>query len=931
MHIKIHKFEIIKKSQKNAATKIRQTQNKIKVKKTKYRKNRKRRNKKRKKKHRRAESGRAPTSTKLHRTPEKVKKELKNASLNIEGHSPPQHIKNISLERETARVSTPNKTKTRTEPGNINKSILNIDAPEFRPNCSFILNVNAEDFNAYTHSTPNTTHYEHNAHNKINDSNTEENIIEAQTKHTEYHNSFLKNNISNINNTNNLNILDNKTQIQNTEARLLLEIKQLREFEQFYKDKHTTKIRRITGLAQELKRLSTYHNKMNNTKPKVTKQTVQKPKALPKTNSRKGSGVNKSDNKELVIPTEALKTILADTKHSKKVKDEILNIVKLRNPKASADLIDTISNTETESIEETKPEARTKPEETHTNKSLDTSANTSKMNSSKAEEELRRLEIEEKMLDAKLNIAKKMQALEELNRIQEQTKKRIRSNNSSILSVSGNNSKLLRANDSNNSTIENVRNGDMSFEGDMQDNEKIKPKDNSTINQQSNNTQHNNNNIDTNFAMENQLNIPNLPIPPIFQQQNMNILDSTNGLIPPVAIIQQQPIPKITLTEPNSGETPPNTGHTENTNDAMEANGTNDKPQNTHSEPAKVTGDNNNDDMNNSTIDNKDYNFNLSLKFNKSITNKCNVEIWEEIIKNKPNLTRESTVRIINKNTISIIGKTKETESYLLSEWPHDSFKQYDGIKSIEKYSKEKYWLKAYINHLLTVKEIEMLCQDYSLVGIENVAPTEYKIICRDRETHETLTNQKVLNMFGHRIKCKPWLHKTQIDQCHNCQQWGHTKEQGCKRKPRCRYCSKSHMSNECPNKDEPSTWRCLNCRGVHRSDDKRCRIYMEHLNRINKVLNRPTIEIPAPIISRNTTPKVTFSDAININNHKPSTLTKVVETNKNKHRLAQTVMICQELIKGNTDEANKIVNNLLDTSIATNIEDVRANLENIA
>jgi len=71
--------------------------------------------------------------------------------------------------------------------------------------------------------------------------------------------------------------------------------------------------------------------------------------------------------------------------------------------------------------------------------------------------------------------------------------------------------------------------------------------------------------------------------------------------------------------------------------------------------------------------------------------------------------------------------------------------------------------------------------------------------------------------------------HGTQVKQCFNCNQWGHT-QSACAKQPRCGECAGSHQTKECP-KEKVS---CANCGRPHRAwQKKECQVYRTYSEEI--------------------------------------------------------------------------------------------------
>ncbi|KAL4096527.1 hypothetical protein QTP88_021466 [Uroleucon formosanum] len=76
------------------------------------------------------------------------------------------------------------------------------------------------------------------------------------------------------------------------------------------------------------------------------------------------------------------------------------------------------------------------------------------------------------------------------------------------------------------------------------------------------------------------------------------------------------------------------------------------------------------------------------------------------------------------------------------------------------------------------------------------------------------------------KIKIEEPFKPKSISQCHNCQQYGHTKAY-CGYQPRCVRCGLGHLSSVCPNSRELPT-KCALCSQNHPANYKGCTIYKE-------------------------------------------------------------------------------------------------------
>jgi hypothetical protein len=907
MHKQKNKIEIKKYTQKNTATKIRQTKNKIRIKKTKYRRNRKRNKKRRRKPDRRSNHRCAHYDQKNNGSNNTTILELKNAILKHDSDSEYYHEKKRNDELDPIKVSTPTKISSEISLNNGQKSKLNVHAQIFTPNCSFIENIN----NTYTQYENHNACTQAENHNKTSDnhSNIINNVeILTSEQYTEKFNDTTNNIFSILDNSENQN---NSTKIKHIEEQLLLEIKQTKEFEEYYKLTHAKKLKRINILANELKSLSTYQKKMVNqtNNNKINKKStnpsmVQKSSAITK-------NMNQAQSQNSRRFTERVNALTAGG--NKLTLAQIKSLIG-DNPLIKKEVIDNAIATK----------VKTADDSPHNSTELSINDSISATNRSflSTEQQLKKLELEDQLLATQIRIAKKKAELDDLNNSRKEKRKINESHNDSNTSVNESTTQRKQAKLSTSSELENTKCGNNSTRDienrRNEENMDTYDKDNtnntvnelgnsentSKINQPNQNSTH----IPTSLSLSNAtpnlgsaLNQTNYP-------QNIPQIPSTNTMEPPIITLPPAPQPPA----PPAPVIPINpTALADNTNK-------DDKDQN--SNKAELESDPR-------PIDDTKP-FNITIKLNKPPKIKCNVELWEEIIRCKPNLTREVTAKYVSKKTISITGTSEKTANYIKENWDQNAFKEQEGIKLIEDHVKEKYWIKGTTRHNLTTKEIDKICTDLSIKSIEQIGPNDYKLICSDKDTHAKLLTSNEIYLYGIRIKLKDWIHRTYLDQCHTCQQWGHLKTK-CTKKPICRYCSKQHESKTCRFKDNEELYRCINCKGKHKSDDKECAIYIESINRINLILNKPLIE--SPILSTTNKPigkQVKFNDTTNIGENqaeqtKASTYASKlsnVNNNKQKHRLAQTVLICDEILKGNHDTASELTRDLMNTSIGNEI-----------
>ena len=89
-------------------------------------------------------------------------------------------------------------------------------------------------------------------------------------------------------------------------------------------------------------------------------------------------------------------------------------------------------------------------------------------------------------------------------------------------------------------------------------------------------------------------------------------------------------------------------------------------------------------------------------------------------------------------------------------------------------------------------------------------------------------------------FKIHPVELSVHVIQCRNCNKFGHfhknkqTNEVICKAKLSCLHCDEEHMIHECRSQDNRDAARCVNCKGIHRSNYRQC---PERLNKIEQIL----------------------------------------------------------------------------------------------
>ena len=105
---------------------------------------------------------------------------------------------------------------------------------------------------------------------------------------------------------------------------------------------------------------------------------------------------------------------------------------------------------------------------------------------------------------------------------------------------------------------------------------------------------------------------------------------------------------------------------------------------------------------------------------------------------------------------------------------------------------------------------------------------------CAKNQSHPIYNLRYLLNR---RITVEAPRKNTNIPQCSNCQEYGHTRTYSALR-PVCVICGGLHATANCPSKTGGNlVKKCNNCEGPHTANYRGCRVYKELKN---KLLNRP-------------------------------------------------------------------------------------------
>lgn len=185
-----------------------------------------------------------------------------------------------------------------------------------------------------------------------------------------------------------------------------------------------------------------------------------------------------------------------------------------------------------------------------------------------------------------------------------------------------------------------------------------------------------------------------------------------------------------------------------------------------------------------------------------------------------------------------------------------------DGYRAVVKYLKDKnakfhtYQLttekpvRAVIRHLHQTLQPETIKEALEDLGynVKNVAPVLSKFgevrkplpiffVDLDPTSESSKDIFKLQTLLYTRIKVEEPRKKTEIIQCHRCQQYRHSKGY-CNHSPRCVKCAGEHLTSECK-KNLSIPPKCALCGGAHPANYKGCSVHLE-LQKLTKNDKKP-------------------------------------------------------------------------------------------
>ena len=129
--------------------------------------------------------------------------------------------------------------------------------------------------------------------------------------------------------------------------------------------------------------------------------------------------------------------------------------------------------------------------------------------------------------------------------------------------------------------------------------------------------------------------------------------------------------------------------------------------------------------------------------------------------------------------------------------------------------------------------------------------PKMFKLEIKDEAEAETLISQNLTcHITGIIYKVEEIRSPVSVQQCWNCQNFGHSAEK-CKAKTKCLICGESHHHKGCPNRETKQP-RCANCKGSHVASHKGCQSQKKQALRQHVVDNQKSY---AAILHQNTAP----------------------------------------------------------------------------
>ena len=126
-----------------------------------------------------------------------------------------------------------------------------------------------------------------------------------------------------------------------------------------------------------------------------------------------------------------------------------------------------------------------------------------------------------------------------------------------------------------------------------------------------------------------------------------------------------------------------------------------------------------------------------------------------------------------------------------------------------------------------------------------------FKLEIKDEAEAEALISQSLTcYITGIIYKVEEFRSPVSVQQCWNCQSFGHSAET-CRSKTKCLICGESHHHKGCPNREKKQP-KCANCKGPHVASYKGCPAYKKQALRQHVVDNQKSY---AAILRQNTAP----------------------------------------------------------------------------
>lgn len=188
----------------------------------------------------------------------------------------------------------------------------------------------------------------------------------------------------------------------------------------------------------------------------------------------------------------------------------------------------------------------------------------------------------------------------------------------------------------------------------------------------------------------------------------------------------------------------------------------------------------------------------------------------------------------------------------------------------------KKYYFKIVVQLWVTWASVSDELKTFERIVSRWPLPLFFVDLTPNDNNHEIFKLSSLLNTT---IKVEiPYKSKKGPPQCHQCQNYGHTKNYcGCD--PRCVKCGENHDSEDCI-KDKNSPPKCALCQGAHTANFKGCPVF-KSLSKRPKVIRKtptiaPAITVPGSLSKSRTIPK-SYAEAVNIDNSPAETISSIL------------------------------------------------------